>query len=94
MGYKSRGNFKMSKCLDTCKCRTCRGGGELAPPQVFDKSPTKTSYSVGIVVNTSFANDGSKFEKQLSQTYYDNIRNRKFNEGKFQKPSQYGSGRV
>lgn len=72
MSYKSRVNWRVGKCLDTCKCRSCRP--DKTPK--FEEKKTRTVTGQGIVINTSFAPDGSRLEKPMSQTYINHIRSR------------------
>lgn len=93
VGHKSRTNFKIGKCLDTCECRSCR---KDKTPKNFKTPTTKTigsSKSFGLVINTYYANDGSVMEKPMSQTYINHIRSRNSDTIKKMKPNMgcYGA---
>lgn len=92
MGYKSRTNFNLAKCLDTCQCRTCR---KFEGIKNFETPTTKSlgsSKSFGLIVNTYYANDGSRMEKPMSQSYINHIRSRNSESIKKMKPNMGSYG--
>jgi hypothetical protein len=88
MGFKSRGNFAVGTCFDSCQCLQCR---KDKTPRNY-KSGDKKANSLGIVVSTNYAPDGSKLDKPMSQTYIDHITSRNSESIKRMKPNMGAYG--
>ena len=88
MGFKSRGNFSVGTCFDSCKCIQCRA--DKTPVQL--KSSGNKSTRSGIVVKTNYAPDGSRLDKAMSQSYIDHVRSRNSDSIKRMKPNMGAYG--
>lgn len=88
MGYKSRGNFSVGTCFDSCKCRQCRKDDNL----VVEKSKRATESLPGVIVYETQGKDGSRLEKPMSKAYIDHIRSRTKESVKKMKPNMGAYG--
>ncbi len=87
MGFKSRGNFSVGTCFDSCQCIQCRK--DKTPVQLKGK---RDELRTGIVNKTYYAPDGSRMDKPLSTTYIDHIRSRNSESIKRMKPNMGAYG--
>ena len=76
MAIKSRSNWQMGMCLDSCECKLCRGEKNRTVSR-FEHRHSVGIGGCGIVVNTHFAPDGSILDRPMSQTYIEHVRGRR-----------------